>query len=681
MAVVGQEASPWPRPAAGPAGPAPTASLAAASTPDPVVDVQIRGNKSLPLSKILPHIRTRPGRPFDLELIDEDVRRLDRTHLFVNVRTYWQQVPGGRIVIFDVLERPLLQDVLFIGCSEIRKKALQKEADLKKGDPVDPFAIEEARRKLEEFYHKKGFPAARITLLEGDKPEDRRAIFLVNEGTKQKVWNTTFVGNTIADDGRLRTQIGTSRPFLWLFGGEFDRKKLDEDVDKLTAYYRGLGFFRARIGREVEFNEKENWVTITFVIDEGPRYKIRDVSVIGNTKYTSDELLADLKLKRDDYFNQAKMTADLSALQDKYGGIGYVFADVKADPRFLEEPAQLDLVYNIKEGDRYRVGKINVHIKGEYPHTQLTTVLNRLSFKPGDIVDIREIRRASGGSAPASCSRPIRPTATRRRSSSARRARKARIRKTTTRPRLPTSRNRSASRAGHGPGHGPRHGRRPGLERGCDHGDVTFRGQSPDSASCDRELDVTLDCGRYIGPKEEGRRRSEKAEGQRLASQHPVCSRSGLPPSALHPAADDLVQMAGELTDALAQASTAAAIARPADPDAVHVRRRPVHSGRSGQPPAMVRRSSGRPNQHPTSDLQDPRLPHRPRKPRRSSPRRPTGSRCGRRKTVPSGRSIRRKARTCLARSSARARRSATARPTAASSPGRCRSASRPKRP
>ena len=178
--------------------------------------------------------------------------------------------------------------------------------------------------------------------------------------------------------------------------------KLDEDVERLTAYYRGLGFFRARIGRELEFNEKENWVTITFVIDEGPRYKIRNVSVIGNTKYTSDELLAELKLKSGEYFNQAKMTADVSALQDKYGSIGYVFADVKADPRFLEEPGQLDLVYNINEGDRYRVGKINVDIKGEYPHTQITTILNRLSFKPGDIVDIREIRaserrmRASG---------------------------------------------------------------------------------------------------------------------------------------------------------------------------------------------------------------------------------------------------------------------------------------------
>ena len=138
--------------------------------------------------------------------------------------------------------------------------------------------------------------------------------------------------------------------------------------------------------------ETVQWMVVTFIIDEGPRYKIGNVSVTGNTKYTSEELLAELKLKGGEYFNQAKMTADMSALQDKYGGVGYVFADIKADPRFLEEPGTLDLVYKIKEGDRYRVGKIDVAIKGEYPHTKITTVLNRLSLKPGDIVDIREIR-------------------------------------------------------------------------------------------------------------------------------------------------------------------------------------------------------------------------------------------------------------------------------------------------
>ena len=96
---------------------------------------------------------------------------------------------------------------------------------------------------------------------------------------------------------------------------------------------------------------------MTFIIDEGPRYKIRNVAVKGNKKYGNEELLADLKLKNGEYFNQAKMTADMMSLQDKYGGVGYVFAKVTPDPRFLEEDATLDLIYNLEEGARYSRGQ------------------------------------------------------------------------------------------------------------------------------------------------------------------------------------------------------------------------------------------------------------------------------------------------------------------------------------
>ena len=148
----------------------------------------------------------------------------------------------------------------------------------------------------------------------------------------------------------------------------------------------------SRALRNIDQFETVQWMVVRFIIDEGPRYKIGNVSVAGNTKYTSEELMADLKLKGGDYFNQARMSADVISIQDKYGGVGYVFTDVKADPRFLDQPGTLDLVYKIKEGDRYRVGKIDVVIKGEFPHTKITTVINRLSLHPGDIVDIREIR-------------------------------------------------------------------------------------------------------------------------------------------------------------------------------------------------------------------------------------------------------------------------------------------------
>ena len=86
------------------------------------------------------------------------------------------------------------------------------------------------------------------------------------------------------------------------------------------------------------------------------------------------------------------MNADVAWLKELYGSQGYVFADIKAEPIFLEEQGKLKLMYHIDEGKRWRVGNIYVHIAGDNPHTKIQTALNRLSFRSGEIADIREIR-------------------------------------------------------------------------------------------------------------------------------------------------------------------------------------------------------------------------------------------------------------------------------------------------
>ncbi len=91
-------------------------------------------------------------------------------------------------------------------------------------------------------------------------------------------------------------------------------------------------------------------------------------------------------------FEQDKMNADVAWLKELYGSQGYVFADIKAEPIFLEEQGKLKLMYHIDEGKRWRVGNIYVHIAGDNPHTKIQTALNRLSFRSGEIADIREIR-------------------------------------------------------------------------------------------------------------------------------------------------------------------------------------------------------------------------------------------------------------------------------------------------
>ena len=84
----------------------------------------------------------------------------------------------------------------------------------------------------------------------------------------------------------------------------------------------------------------------------------------------------------------------VALLRDLYGSQGYIYADIKADPRFREEPGELDLSYQIREGEQFRVGKINIHIDGDPDHTRQDVILNRLSMRPGDVIDLRELRES-----------------------------------------------------------------------------------------------------------------------------------------------------------------------------------------------------------------------------------------------------------------------------------------------
>ena len=374
------------------APPSSAATFPALPPEERVVDIRVEGLLTVGRDKILQKIHTRIGRPFDQVQVNQDVRDLYKMGVFVNVETWTQRVQGGVVVVYRVVERPLFKDVIIVGNDTFQTKALRKEAELKPGDAADPFAVENGRRKIEEYYRGKGYSKVRVTVLEGNKAGDSRVVYVVDEGPRQRIFWVNFVGNHFVSRARLKTVVQSHPPYFYLFGGEVDRKQIDEDVAKLTAYYRGFGFFHASIGRELEFNEKQNWLTLTFVVEEGPRYFVRNVSILGNKKFDTARLNAKLKLLGGQAFDQNQQNLDLQKLRDEYGGEGFVFAKIDADNRFLEEPGKLDIVYNVEEGSRYRVGRVNIQIKGENPHTQITTVLNRLSFAPGDVADTREFR-------------------------------------------------------------------------------------------------------------------------------------------------------------------------------------------------------------------------------------------------------------------------------------------------
>lgn len=383
-------------PAARPAAQAPKVPRAGGgltefATDENVEAIRIKGNKTVPAVRITGQMQSRVGRPYDPKTLARDVRKLASLPYFVTIRPLTEKTETGRIIILEVVERSTIRYVEYLGNKSISNKKLAQEIGLSVGGAIDPYAVEEGRRKIQELYKSNGFGRVVVKIEEGQKPSDKGVTYVINEGPKQRVWSVAFEGNEFATNGQLKTKIKTKPSFARLWGGKIKEDELQQDITRLTDYYRSFGFFRARVGRIIKYNDEGEWATLTFVIDEGPRYTVRNVTFFGVEKFDDVQFSSLLQLTAGELFERRKMAADLEWIKQAYGSKGYVFADIKPETVFLEEPGKIDLIYNIEEGKRWRVGRIFVQINGEDTHTRIQTALNRMSIRPGEIVDTREL--------------------------------------------------------------------------------------------------------------------------------------------------------------------------------------------------------------------------------------------------------------------------------------------------
>ena len=90
------------------------------------------------------------------------------------------------------------------------------------------------------------------------------------------------------------------------------------------------------------FDASGKYMTLRFVIKEGPRYYIRNVELVGNQFVDKRSLQARLGLKPGDPFDRGKLERDIREIRYGLGSLGFIFADVQARPTVLDQPGQLD---------------------------------------------------------------------------------------------------------------------------------------------------------------------------------------------------------------------------------------------------------------------------------------------------------------------------------------------------
>jgi outer membrane protein insertion porin family len=359
-----------------------------------VLDVRVQGNRSVGLHRILQALQTRKNRFYDYETVLGDVRRLNDMGSFVNPTFKIEERPEGVVVTFIVTERTMISTVVFHGNRALNDRELKGRAGLEKSDPLNEFTIESARRRLIDYYQEEGFNQVSIDSSLGIANDPGAVVFRINEGPLERIAAINVKGNTIVSEARLKKVINSRGAFAgvgYYISNKADLKKLDQDKKVLESYYHNLGFLTATVGRRLEYDDGGKWVTVNFVVNEGPRFKINEIQIVGNQFIAEPSLRKRLELKAGDMFNGTIMRRDVGEITYGYGELGFIYAEVEPKTVMRDEANVVDLVYQITEGDRWRVGEIHVNIEGEPHLMRETTMLNLIDLREGDWIDRRTL--------------------------------------------------------------------------------------------------------------------------------------------------------------------------------------------------------------------------------------------------------------------------------------------------
>jgi len=124
-------------------------------------------------------------------------------------------------------------------------------------------------------------------------------VLRIDEGRVERVWTVRFVGNdpSFVTDARLKTLIKSKPGYFNTCPRQIDSNVIEEDRERLVAYYRGLGTSRPALTAKSTTTRRDNGHA-HLRHRRGPRYRIRDMSVVGNKKFDSQQLLDQLKLQQ-----------------------------------------------------------------------------------------------------------------------------------------------------------------------------------------------------------------------------------------------------------------------------------------------------------------------------------------------------------------------------------------------
>ena len=152
-------------------------------------------------------------------------------------------------------------------------------------------------------------------------------------------------------------------------GKTFDRSVLEELKGYLTDQYYSRGKYGVRIDTTVE-DVPGNLVRLKIDIKEGARARIRQIAIVGNTKFHEDEILEGFELKtpkwnswykQNDRYSKESLQGDLEKLRSWYQDRGYANFEIEsAQVTIAPEKDDMFITVSVREGEIYKISGASI---------------------------------------------------------------------------------------------------------------------------------------------------------------------------------------------------------------------------------------------------------------------------------------------------------------------------------
>jgi outer membrane protein insertion porin family len=273
---------------------------------------------------------------------------------FDDIQIEAETQPDGIIVTLKIKEKPTLRRVSFSGSSwAFKEEEIEEVITAKRGAILNINVIQNDMDRITELYKEENYHNVKVDYKIYERKDNQADLeYIIEGGEKFQIERIQFEGNSAFSNKELKSEMMTAESNIlsWFTSaGDLNENNLEQDVARLTSFYKNNGYMQARVGEPV-VNFIGNEIEITIKIDEGPRFKVGTVAVTGDLILPEEKLSASLKISQEEFYNREIIRNDVLKITDLYANRGFAYVDVAPSTEQDSEKLVVDITFDIKKG-------------------------------------------------------------------------------------------------------------------------------------------------------------------------------------------------------------------------------------------------------------------------------------------------------------------------------------------